>query len=155
LKFRYAQDLGDFGKGTSRLERGKSADDCSPIRTVLFKNQINDVVFAVVRKIDVDIRQFVERHAVLIEKAAKIQIEANGADAADFKAITRQRISRAAAGDPVDAAPAAFLQDIPHDQKIFLVPDLGNDGQLLFQLRFALCMVLWVTAAQPVHHELV
>jgi hypothetical protein len=37
--------------------------------------------------------------------------------------------------------PTTFLQDVPHDQKIFFVTHLQNDGQLLFELRSKASMV--------------
>src|SRR5439155_7997437 len=112
----------------------ETADHRGVLRSVLFEDQIDDVIFAVVRKIDVDVRELVECHALLVEEAAEVEIEADGADAADFQAIAGERVGRAAARDPFDAAPAALLENVPHDQKIFFVADFGNDGQLLLEL---------------------
>src|SRR5437667_8377595 len=105
------------------------------------------------REIDIDIGQFIERHAVFVEKAAEVKIETNGAHAANLQTITGQRIGGAAAGDPFDAAPAAFLEEVPHDQKIFLVANLGDDGQLLLELRFEPSVIFRVTPLQAFHDK--
>ena len=117
LEFGHAQHLGHFGKGAAGLERRKTADHRDVIRSVFFKNQIHDIIFAVMGEIDIDVRQFVERHPVFVEEAAEIEVEANGANAADFQAITSQRIGRAAAGNPFDAAPPAFAAGYPTSSK--------------------------------------
>ena len=101
------------------------------------------------REIHVDVGQLVERHAVLVEETAEVEIEADGADAADAQAIAGERIGGAAARDPFDAAPAAFLQEVPHDQEIFLVADLGDDGQFLLELRSEAGVVFRVAALKP------
>ncbi len=148
LVFRNPQHLGHLGKRAAGLKRGKAADHRGMGRTVLLKNQIDHIIFAVVREIDIDVRQFVERHAVPVKKAAKIQIETNGADVADFQAVTGERIRRAAAGDPLDPAPAALLQNIPHDQEIFFVAHLHNHRQFLFDLGLEPRVLLRITALQ-------
>ena len=135
LEFGDAQHLGHFGKGAAGLEGREAAHNGRPRRAVFLEDQINDIVFAVVREIHVDVRQLVERHAVFVEEAAEVEIEADGADAADAEAIAGERIGGAAARDPFDAAPAAFLQDVPHDEEVFLVADVGDDGQFLLKLR--------------------
>ena len=94
-----------------------------------------------------------QRHAVLVQEAAEVEIEADGANAADVQAIAGERIGRAAARDPFDAAAAAFLQDVPHDQEIFLVADLGDDGQFLLELRSEAGVLFRVAALKPFHDE--
>src|SRR5438105_1099327 len=128
LKFGNTEHFGHFSKCTAGLKRGEAADNGGVLRAKFFEDQIHHVILAVVRKIHVYIRQFAEGHSILIEKTAEIQIEADGANVADAEAIASQRIGRAAASDPFDAASAAFLENIPYDQEIFLVADVGDDG---------------------------
>ena len=122
---------------------------------VFGENQINHVVFAVVRKINVNVRQLVQRHAFLIQKAAEVEAKADGANVGNAEAIANQRVRRAAAGDPFDAVRAAILQDVPHDEKVFLVADGADDAQFLFNLRAHGGGAFAVTSAQSVEHELV
>jgi hypothetical protein len=89
-------------------------------------------------KIDVDVRQLVQRHAFLVEEAAEIQIETNRTHATDPKAIADQAVRRAAAGDPVNVLPATLLQKIPRDQEVFLVTDVVDDAEFLHRLRLVL-----------------
>ena len=131
-----AQHLGHFGKGAAGLEGGEAADDGGVRGAIFFEDQINDVVFAVVGEVHVNVGQFVQRHALFVEEAAEVEIETDGADAADAQAIAGERIGGAAAGDPFDAAPATFLEDVPDDEEVFLVADFSDDGELLLQLGF-------------------
>ncbi len=130
-----AEDFGNFRKGAAGLEGGEATDDGAVSGTVFFEEEIDDVIFEVVSEIDIDIRQFVEGHAFLVEEAFEIEIETDGADAADFEAVADEAIRRAAAGDPIDAAAAAFLEEIPGDEKVILVTDLANDGEFFHDLR--------------------
>ena len=153
LEFGNAEDFGNFGKGAAGLEGGEPADHGGLFRAISFEDKIDDVVFAVVGEIDIDVGQFVERHALSIKEAAEVEVEADRADVTDFEAITGKRIGGAAAGDPVDAPAAAFLEDVPHDEEIFFVTDLSDDGQLLFQLRSETGMVFRVAALEPFHDQ--
>ena len=135
LTFRHAQHLGHFRERAARLERRKPAHHRAMFRPVFFENQIHHVVLAVVREINVDVRQFVQRHAFLVQKPAEIEVEADRAHVRNAEAVADQAVRRAAARDPFDAAPAAVLQKIPGDQKIILVADLGDDRQFHFNLR--------------------
>ena len=103
-------------------------------RPYFSKMSLHHVVFAVVGKINVNVRQFVQRHAFLVQEAAEIKIKADRAHAADAKAIADQAVRRAAARDPVDAAAPAFLQKIPGDEKVFLVTNFVDDAQFLHDL---------------------
>src|ERR1051326_4820987 len=106
------------------------------------------------REIDVDVREFVQRHAFLVEKAAEIQIEANGAHAADAQAVADEAVRRAAARDPVEPAPPAFLQQVPGDEKVFLVADVADDAEFLFELGLETGELRGlVTVARPAQDE--
>ena len=120
---------------------------------IFLKDQIHDVVFHVVRKINVDVRQLVQRHALLVQETPKIKIEANGANATDAQAITDQTVCRAAARDPVNVAAAAFLQEIPRDEEILLITDIVDDAQFLHGLRLKLARLRPITLAQTFEHE--
>ena len=135
LEFRDAQDLGHFGKGAAALEGREAAHHGRSLRAVLLEDQVNDVVFAVVRKINVNVGQLVQLHPLLVQETSKIKIKPDRADLADAQTIADQRVGGAATRDPVNPAPPALLQQVPNHQEIFLVTDLGNDGQLLFDLR--------------------
>jgi hypothetical protein len=64
-------------------------------------------------KVDVDVGQLVQRHALRVEEAFEIEIEADRTHATDPKAIADQAVRRAAAGDPINVLPAALLQENP------------------------------------------
>ena len=117
------------------------------------EEELHHVILAVVREIDVDVRQLVERHPFRVQEALEIKVKADRADARNAQAIADQRIGRAAARDPLDAPRAALLQNLPHDQEVRLVADGGDDVQLLLDLRGELRGALAVTAAQALHHE--
>src|SRR5213078_955583 len=103
---------------------------------ILREDELHHVVFEVVREINVDVRQFVQRHAFLVEEAPEIQAEANRANTADAEAIANQAVRRAAARDPLDAAPSAILEEIPGDEEVVLVAHVGDDAQLLLTWDF-------------------
>ena len=153
LRLRDAQDLGDLGKRAAGPESGEAAHHGDALAPEALEDEVHDVVFAVVGEIHVDVGQLVERHAVFVQEAAEVEVEADGADAADLQAVAGERIGGAAARDPVDAAAAAFLQDVPHDQEVFLVADVGDDGQLLLDLRPEPGVVTRITAPEPLHDE--
>ena len=44
------------------------------------EDQLHHVVFAVVREINVNVRELVQRHALLIQKAAEVEAKANRAN---------------------------------------------------------------------------
>src|SRR6267154_6622274 len=88
------------------------------------------------RKIDINIGQFIEGHAVFIEEAAKVEVETDRTHTANLKTIAGERIGGTATRDPFDTATPALLQNVPHDEEIFLVADIDDDRQFLFKLRF-------------------
>ena len=109
------------------------------LRAILLEDELHHVVFEVVREINVNVRQLVQRHAFLVQEAPKIEAEANRANAADSQAVTDQAVRRAATRDPLDAPALAVLEKIPGDEEIVLVTHLGDDAQLLLDLRPHLC----------------
>ena len=130
-----AQHFGDFRKGAPRLKGGKAADDRAMFLPVFLKNEFHHVVFAVVRKINVNVRQFVQRHALFVQEAPEIKIETDRANATDAEAIADQAVRRTAPRDPFDAATPAFLQHVPGDQEIILIANIGNDAEFFHHLR--------------------
>jgi hypothetical protein len=102
--FRHAQHFGHFRKGALGLESREAADHGAMFPAVFLENEFHHVVFEVVREINVNVGQFVQRHPLFVEKAAEIKIEANRANAADAQAIADQAVRRAPARDPLDAA---------------------------------------------------
>ena len=150
LAFPHAEHLGHFRERAPRLEGRKSAHDGAMLPAILLENELHHVVFEVVREINVDVRQFVQRHALLVEEAAKVKIEADRANAADAKAVADETVCRAAARNPLNAAPPAVLKKIPGDKKVFLVAYFVNNAQFRFDLRSG----VWglgsgVTTAEP------
>jgi len=78
LVFGDAKDLGNFGKGAAGLECRKPANHRGMCRSIFFENQINNVIFAVMGEINIDVRQFIQRHAFTVEETAKIKVKADG-----------------------------------------------------------------------------
>src|SRR5437867_3571754 len=111
--FRNAKDFGDFREGASGLEGGEAAHNRAMLSSILLEDEFHHVVFEVVGEINVNIREFVQRHALLVQKAPEIEVETNRANAADAEAIADETVRRAAARDPFNAAPPALLQEIP------------------------------------------
>jgi len=70
-------------------------------------------------EIDVDVGQFVQRHALLVQKTPEVKVEANGTNAADAQAIANEAVCRAPRVIHSMAAPPAFLQKIPGDEEVF------------------------------------
>ena len=132
--FTDAQHLGNLGEGAASLERRKPSDHGAMFAAVFLEDELHHVVPEVVREINVDVRQFVQRHALLVEEAAKVEIETDRANAADAKAVADQTVCRAAARNPLNAAPPAVLKKIPGDKKVFLVAYFVNDAQFHFDL---------------------
>ena len=135
LRFGNAQHLGHVRHGAAGLEGRKPAHHGAMLRSVFFKQQIDHLILAVVGEIHVDVGQFVERHAFLVQETTEVEAETDGAHVGNAQAVTDQAVSGAAAGDPFNAAPVTDLQQIPGDQEQILVSDLGDDGQFGFHLR--------------------
>jgi len=76
----------------------------------------------------------VHGHAVAVEETAEVEVETDGADAGDTKAVADEGVGGGAAGDPVDSAVAAFLEQVPDKEEIISVTHLGDNSQLLGQL---------------------
>ena len=151
----HAQHLRHIRERAAALKRRESAHHGALVATVFGEDQIHHVVFAVVREIYVNVRQFVQRHPFLIQKAAKVEAEANRANVGDAEAITNQRVGGAAARDPFNAVGATFLQEAPHDQEILFVANGADDAQFLLHLRAHGRGARAVAPAQPIQHELV
>src|SRR5271154_449632 len=81
------QYFGNFGEGATRLKGREATDDRAMFLPELLKDDFHHVIFAVMRKINVNVRQLVQGHPVLVQKPAKIKVEPDRADAADAKAI--------------------------------------------------------------------
>ena len=134
LEFGNPQRFGDIGKSGTTLVRVESPDHGRMVRPVSGKNNIHHLVPSVMGKIKVNIRQLLQIHPFRIEKAPEVQFKPHRTHRADPKAITDQRIRRAAPRDPFNPALPAKLEQIPDDQKIFLIAHLADDAQFLFHL---------------------
>src|SRR6185437_10365012 len=131
----YSEHLGDIRKSAARLKRGESTHHSAMLSTIFRKDDVHHVVFAVMRKIHVNVRQFVQRHPFLIEKAAEVEAEANRAHIGDAETIADERVRRAAACDPLDAVVSAVLKDVPNNEEVFFISNRTDDAQFLFDLR--------------------
>ena len=129
-----AEDLGDFGQGGAGVEGIESTDRRDMAGRMLVEKQFDDLVFPVVREIHVDVGQLVERHAVAVEEALKIQLEADRTNIADPEAIAHERVRRAAACDPLDSLALAVLEQIPDGEEILRVADLRDDREFGLEL---------------------
>ena len=153
LKFGHAQHLGHFRHGAAGLKGRETANHRRMFQPVPRKNQVHHVVLPVVGEVDVDVRQLVQLHPLGVQKAPEIEIEPDRADAADAKTVADQRVSGAPPGDPLDAPPPAFLEQVPHAEEVFLVADRGDDGQFLLHLQADLLDTPGVAAVQPLLHQ--
>jgi hypothetical protein len=122
------EHLGDFGKRTPRLGRGEAADHRRVRGAMLFEDEGHAFVLPVVREVEVNVRQLVQRHALLVQEAPKVEVEADGAHVRDVEAVANERIRRAPTGNPLDAAPPTLLQEVPDHEEVCFVADLGDDG---------------------------
>src|ERR1700722_15866643 len=129
--FRDTEHLGNFGKCAPGLKSRKAADHRAMFAPVFLEDQLHHVILEVVGKIYVNVRQFVQCHAFLVEESAEIQVEADGADPADFKTVADEAVRRAASRNPFDAAPATLLEEVPGDEEIFLVTNFVDDAKFL------------------------
>ncbi len=134
LELRDAEGLGDFGEGGTGLVGGEAADDSAVVRPMAAEEDPDDLLPAVVGKVDVDIRKFVHGHAVAVEEAAEVKVETDGADTGDAEAVADEGIGGGAAGDPVDSQSAALLQKIPDEEEVVGVADLADDPEFLGEL---------------------
>lgn len=152
----HSQHLGDFDKRAPGLKSGKAADYGAMFPSVFLEDKFDHVVFKVMGEIDVNVGQYVHCHPVLVQKTSrnpKIDIKADGANSADAKAVADQRVRGAAACNPFNSAPPAFLEKIPSDEKIFLVADLIDDAQFLHRLWAELGGPRAVTPLQAFQHQ--
>jgi len=101
------------------------------------------------------VRQLVERHALLVQKPAKVEAESDGANVRDAETIANQRVRRAAARNPFNAVRAAVLEDVPNNEEVFFIADCADDLQFLFDLRAHGGCAFAVTSAQSIRDELV
>ena len=88
--FRHAEHLGHFRERAPGLERGEAAHHGAMLAAVFLEDEVHHVVFAVVGKIDVDVRQLVQRHALLVQKAAEVEVEADRAHVARCRGNSRR-----------------------------------------------------------------
>jgi hypothetical protein len=54
------------------------------------EDELHNVVFAIVRKINVNVGKFVESHPFLVEETAEVKAETDRADIRNFEAIANQ-----------------------------------------------------------------
>lgn len=155
LKFGHAEDFGDIGDGGSGLVGGEAADDSGVVGAVALEDELDDVVFAVVGEVDVDIGEFVEGHAFRVQEAAEVEFEPYGADAADTEAVAGEGIGGAAAGDPVDTPGAAILEQLPDVEEIIVVADGGDDAEFFLNLGEELAgLVCGVTSVESLENQM-
>lgn len=155
LVFGDAEHFGDIAKGGAGLEGVEPADDGGVLGAVTVEQELHHIVFAVVGKVDVDVRQLLQSHAVAVEEALEVELKTDGADVADAEAVADERVSGTATGDPADADCRALLKQVPDGEEILLVADLGNDGEFLAELGLMLPRLGTIAVSQPIMSELV
>ncbi len=85
-----AQHLGDIGNGGAGMESIESANHGDMALLTALKDQVDHVILAVMGKVDIDIRQFIERHPVFVEESAEIKFKPDRANTADAQAVANQ-----------------------------------------------------------------
>ena len=73
----------------------------------------DNLILPVVWKIQIDVGEFFQGHAVAVQEPLEIQLEPHRTDIADPKAKADQRVGGAPACDPLDAVAAAVLEKVP------------------------------------------
>src|SRR5206468_2505898 len=151
--FRNAQHFGRLREGAPRLKSREPTYYRAMVAAVFLEDELHHVVLEVVREINVNVREFIQRHPFLVEEAAKIEVKTNRADAADAKAIADQTVGCAPACNPLDAPPPAVLEKIPGDEEILLVANPVNDAKFLHHLRADLTRPRPVTLVQTLKNK--
>ena len=80
---RHAKDLADFSDSGSCMEGVESTHHRNMARLVQTEDLFDNLILPVVGKIQVDVGEFFQSHAVAVQEALKIQLEAHRADIAD------------------------------------------------------------------------
>src|ERR1700722_11639080 len=104
---------------------------CSPY---FLKMRSTTSSLPVMGEIDVDIRKLVQHHAVAVEEPPEIQFKPDRANIGDAQAVTDKTIRRTAANDPLDPFRFAIFENSPRQEEIFLITNLRDDAQFLFNL---------------------
>ena len=151
--FGNAKNLGDFGKCAPGLEGRKAADYGAMFAAIFLEDELHYVVFEVVREINVNVGQFVQRHPFFVEEATEIKVEANWTNAADAQAITNKAVRRAPSCDPLNAAPPAFLQKIPSDEEVFFIADFADNAEFLHHLWTEMVGARPIAFAESLKHQ--
>ena len=149
----HAQHLRHLGEGGARLKGGEAAHDRAAFIPMPGEDELHHVILAVVREINVDVREFVQRHALRVEESFEVEVESNRAHARNAQAVANHRIGGAAARDPFDALRAACLQNLPRHEEVGFVADGGDDVQLLLDLGRELRSALAVAMMKSLHHQ--
>ena len=117
------------------MEGVEPAHHCNMARLVQAEDLFDNLILPVVGKIQIDVGEFFQCHAVAVQKPLEIQLEAHRADIADSETKADQRVGGAAARDPLDTVAATVLEQVPNGQKIFLIAHFGDHLQLGVELR--------------------
>jgi hypothetical protein len=108
---KYLSDLGDGRPGVKSIEAANHGDMACPVKAEDF---FDDRILPVMRKIEIDIREFFQSHAVTVEESLEIKFKPHGTDIADSQAKADQRVGGAPACDPLDAIAATVLEEFPN-----------------------------------------
>ena len=80
---RHAKDLADFGNSRPRMEGVEPAHHRNMSRLVQTEDLFDNLILPVVGKIQIDVGEFFQCHAVAVQEPLEIQLEAHRADIAD------------------------------------------------------------------------
>ena len=80
---RHSKHLADLGDSGPRMEGIESAHHSNMAWLVQTEDLFDNLILSVVGKIQIDVGEFFQRHAVAVQEALEIQLEAHWADIAD------------------------------------------------------------------------
>jgi hypothetical protein len=79
IEFGGSEGFGDFRESGAALVGRKAPDDGAVIWPMLFEKKVDNFCAAIVRKIDIDVGQFIHGHAIAVEKSPKVEVKADWA----------------------------------------------------------------------------
>ena len=105
---------------------------CCAIAAVFPVDILHHVFASLVLEIDIDVRRLV---ALLADEALEQHLHARRVDFGDVERVANSRIGRRSASLAQDVFRARERDDVLHRQEIGLVPEFGNERQLVLDER--------------------
>ena len=130
---RHAEDAPDVADRRLRAECPERDDVSDPVASVALRHVADDLVAAIVGKIDVHVRH---RDAFRVQESLEQQPVTHRIDVRDGQTVRGQRArGRAATGSHRDALLARVADEVPDDEEVARESHLLDDGQLLGEPR--------------------